>query len=108
MRYTHYGIGHPPVLRKLTRDCANDDLADSSGPEENMSDGDGEWMNNIRRCHDEGGEKDDSGEEDEESECGDVDDSDIEVDLDDEEMVVGEEIEFGEDTDEEDDYTMYF
>jgi len=106
MRYTHYGIGHPPVLRELTRDCINEDPADSLGSEENENDGDGEWNSNIRRCHGtrggEGGEEDDSGEENEELECDDGEDSGVEDDLNDEEMEVGE------DADEEDDYMMSF
>lgn len=73
-----------------------------------MNDSDGEWRNNIRRCHNEEEKKDDSSEEDKESECGDDNDSNIEDNLDDEEMVIGEEIEVDEDTDEEDNYQMSF
>ena len=29
VRYTQYGIGHPTVLREMTRDCINAELADS-------------------------------------------------------------------------------
>jgi hypothetical protein len=47
MRYTHYGIGHPTVLRKLTRDCANVDPTDSPGSEEIETDGNGEWESDI-------------------------------------------------------------
>jgi len=104
IRYTHYGIGHPPVLRELTRDCANADPADSRGSEENENDSDGEWESDIRRCHsvheDEGGEEGDGAEEDEELESGD-EDSSVENDLD-------GDMEVSEDEKEEDDYIISF
>lgn len=40
MRYTHYGIGHPAVLREITRDCANMEFADGPEAEENENDHD--------------------------------------------------------------------
>jgi hypothetical protein len=103
MRYTHYGIGHSTVLRKLIRDCANMDPTDSPGSEESETDSDVEQQSDIQPCHgmceDEGLDGDSDTEEDEELECDD-DDDDEENDLDDEEMEVGE--------DEEGDYMMSF
>jgi hypothetical protein len=32
--YTHYGIGHPKVVREMVRDCTNTEFADSSDSEE--------------------------------------------------------------------------
>jgi hypothetical protein len=111
MRYTHYGIGHPTVLRELTRDCANVDPTDSPGSEEIETDGNGEWESDIRYCHgvreDEEGDEDNGGEEDEELECDDDDeDSSVENDLDDEE--VGKDVGEDEDEGEEDDYMLSF
>lgn len=114
MRYTHYGIGHPTVLRKMTRDCANVDFTDSPGSEESETDSDGEWESNIRRCHgmreDEGLDEDNDCEEEDEELGYDDDDDDDDLslgnDLNDEEMEVGEDAD--NDEDEEDDYMMSF
>lgn len=38
MRYTHYGIGHPAVLREMTRDCADLNLANSPESEDDDDD----------------------------------------------------------------------
>lgn len=88
MRYTHYGIGHPAVLRKLIRDCANVDPTDSPGSEESETDSDVEQQSDIQPCHgmceDEGLDGDSDTEEDEELECDDDDESSLENDLDDE------------------------
>jgi hypothetical protein len=47
MRYTHYGVGHPTVLRELTKACADVDPADDPECEEDEND-DEELENDIR------------------------------------------------------------
>lgn len=115
MRYTHYGVGHPTVLREIARDCANADLADSPESEEDENDGDGDWNweSDIRPFHgedgddDEGGEDDDDDEEeDKELDYDDAEESGVQNGLDDEAMEVGEVEDDSEDS--EDEYMMSF
>lgn len=110
MRYTHYGIGHPTAVRKLTRDCADADLMDHTGSEVNEDDE--EWESNnqprYRAGGDEGGREGDVGEDGEDD--GDDGDDDEDDDEDDEEEydeddvqndLDGEVMGFGEDIDDE-------
>jgi hypothetical protein len=89
MRYTHYGIGHPTALRKLMKDCADADLADSPESEEDETNGD--WESNLQPCKGDSEREscdDDGGEEVQE----DVDDDqeDFEQDDDSEESSVND------------------
>ncbi|KAG2049011.1 hypothetical protein BDR06DRAFT_975591 [Suillus hirtellus] len=106
MCYTHYGIGHPIVLRQLTRDCANAELVDNPGLEEHENDDD-EWESDSQPHRsvggDEGGQEDDSG-EDEEQECDDDEESSIQ---DDEEMEVGEDMDEDEEVDKHNDILLF-
>ncbi|KIK32237.1 hypothetical protein CY34DRAFT_47013, partial [Suillus luteus UH-Slu-Lm8-n1] len=50
MRYTHYGVGHPVVMREMTRDCANIDLTHSPESEDDEDDGDEDQEIDIQPC----------------------------------------------------------
>lgn len=91
IRYTHYGIGHPTVLRGIARDCTGADLADN--PELDEID---DIESGVRPCKgdDGGGEEED----DDEDEDDDDDDNECVDDLDDREM---------EENDEEDDHISF-
>jgi hypothetical protein len=107
MRYTHYGIGHPTVIRELARDCADAELVDNPGSED--IEDDEEWENDIRPHHsvggDEGEREGDVSGDDEEQEYDDDDESSAE---DDEVMGIGEDMDEEADEDDEDDYMMSF
>lgn len=62
MRYTHHGIGHPTLLREMTRDCANLDpeLADSPDSEDIESTG---YESDPRPSEGEEGESDEDEDE---------------------------------------------
>jgi hypothetical protein len=113
MRYTHYGVGHPVVMREMTRDCANIDLAHS--PESEDDEGNEDQDIDIQPCEGSGdgaehggddveggeGEEDSELEEDsDEQECDDSEESGAD-DSDDGEIE-------GEELDEEDDYHVSF
>jgi hypothetical protein len=99
MRYTHYGVGHPTVLRELTKACADVDPA-----EEDEND-DEEWKGDIRPRFsvdgDEGGQEDDDDEEAEEQGSDEEED-----DNDEEEEEVGEDVD--DEADEDDDNALSF
>lgn len=107
MRYTHYGIGHPTVIRELVRDCADAELVDNPGLED--IEDDKEWENAIRPHHSVGGNEGeregDVSEDDEEQEYDGDDESSVE---DDEVMGIGEDMDEEADEDDEDDFMMSF
>ncbi|KAG1775822.1 hypothetical protein EV702DRAFT_1199039 [Suillus placidus] len=89
MRYTHYEIGHPIVLREVARDCADAELAHSPEPEENNNNDDLE-----SEIQPEGGEEEDhdseedpDSEEDEDMNAQENDDDESVDDLDEGESV---------------------
>jgi hypothetical protein len=100
MRYTHYGVGHPTVLRELTKACADVDPA-----EEDEND-DEEWERDIRSRlsvdGDEGGQEDDNDEEAEEQGSDEEEDEDEEE----EEEEIGEDVD--DEADEDDDNMLSF
>ncbi|KAG2032650.1 hypothetical protein BDR03DRAFT_935890 [Suillus americanus] len=107
MRYTHYGIGHPTALRKLTKDCADADLADSPESEEDETNGD--WESNLQPCEGDSEREscdDDGGEEVQE----DVDDDqeDFKQDDDSEESSVNDPDDVPDDIEDADDDRVYF
>jgi len=84
VRYTHYGIGHPKVLQEMARDCANADLTDSTGPEEDR-DHDQERVLNF--CEgDSGRDRGDDSNEGEDQEDQDDEDEDA-TECDDDELL---------------------
>jgi len=110
MRYTHYGIGHPTVPRKMTRDCADAGLARSP---ELQEDEDEDWGNHgdLQPCEsdsEKGGCDDDEGREVQED-ADDDREEDFEQDDEDSSVNDSDEKEDGEDGDgdEEDDYVSF-
>lgn len=75
MRYTSSGIGHPTVMREITRDCINAELADSSYLEDSENVDDMAYESDIQHSEDDSEE----GESDEDE---DEDDQEIEDDED--------------------------
>jgi hypothetical protein len=76
MRYTHHGIGHPAVLRQITRDCTIANLADG----QNVN---GDWVGDIHSCegdNENGGSDDGGGWEDDDDDDDDDDDEEGEED----------------------------
>jgi hypothetical protein len=75
MCYTHYGIGHPAALRKMTKDCADADLLGHPETDENSNNMD--WESDVQPCegdrergeadddHSDGGGGEDNEDEDE-------------------------------------------
>lgn len=100
MRYTHHGIGHPAVLREITRDCANTGFADG-GPEAEENENDQDF--NLRPYGDDLENDSDNCDCEQESD----DDVDDEDDGEDESSVDGLDDQVEYDENEEDDY-IYF
>ncbi|KIK35492.1 hypothetical protein CY34DRAFT_16981 [Suillus luteus UH-Slu-Lm8-n1] len=100
MRYTHHGIGHPAVLREITRDCANTGFADG-GPEAEENENDQDF--NLRPYGDDLENDSDNCDCKQESD----DDVDDEDDGEDESSVDGLDDQAEYDENEEDDY-IYF
>ncbi|KAG2053732.1 hypothetical protein BDR06DRAFT_972033 [Suillus hirtellus] len=103
MRYTPYGIGHPTILREMTRDCTNADLADSP-----QSD-----VNEVQLCEGDskkGGSDDEGGPggEEEDEDDDDTDEEEYNDDPDNEGMADGEDsIDKEDSVDKEDDHVFF-
>jgi hypothetical protein len=98
IRYTHYGIGHPAVLREIARDCADAEVADSLEAQDDGDYGDVESGDQP--------ESDDGGEEDCDSEDPDSEEDDDDESIDDDGSVadLDEGMEYGEEDEYEYEY----
>lgn len=85
MRYTHFGVGHPVMLRRMTRECLGSDLValddamdviDDDAADHDNEDGDGE-------CEEDDGEQEEAEDEVEDLDEGDDDDEEDDTTFDD-------------------------
>jgi hypothetical protein len=89
MRYTHFGVGHPVMLRRMTRECLGSDLValddamdviNDDAADHDNGDGDGEFEEGDGECEEDDGEQEEAEDEIEDLDEGDDDDEDEEDD----------------------------
>lgn len=93
IRYTHFGVGHPAMLRRIARDCESVALGGVVGGVTSTNETDSDMGHDENGHHDTEDDEDDSGSDSDSGEISDEEFSDEDLELDHVEDIDGDEAE---------------